>query len=215
MHLAPLRRPGNVEPLPARTPPSLTPAHLASGGQSAELAFRQLRLFIVDRLASILVPRGVCRDLCQDFAQEALLKVRAKLPTFRGDSTVEAWALSIAMRVAFDELRTRRFRCADVAEGEQAGACAPDVHAPPEQERLLARARVVAQLEGAVEGSLTSRQRHVLRAGLQHVPPRETASALGIKLNAVYKLEHDARRKVKRHLEAAGLSQAEALAAFD
>jgi RNA polymerase sigma-70 factor (ECF subfamily) len=206
---------GSAEPARPGTAESLTLAALSSGGRSGDLAFLQLRRFIVDRLSGILVPRGVPRDLCQDFAQEALIKVRAKLPMFRGDSTIEAWALSIAMRVAFDELRARRWRHVRLAGDDPDGLPPPDVHAPAEQERRLARARVVAQLHVAVEAGLTSRQRHVLRAGLQEAPARETASALGIKLNALYKLEHDARRRVKQHLEAAGVSRAEALAVFD
>lgn len=52
----------------------------------------------------------LCRSLTdsdagEDVAQEALLRVLAALPTFRYETTVRIWALSIARRAAMDHLR--------------------------------------------------------------------------------------------------------------
>ena len=43
----------------------------------------------------------------------------------------------------------------------------------------------------------------------------EVARRMGTNQNALYKLLHDARKKLKRQMEAAGLSAKEVLAVFD
>jgi RNA polymerase sigma-70 factor, ECF subfamily len=50
---------------------------------------------------------------------------------------------------------------------------------------------------------------------LEGMPISEVATRMGTNQNALYKLLHDARRKLKRRMEAAGLSPQEVLAAFD
>jgi RNA polymerase sigma-70 factor (ECF subfamily) len=47
------------------------------------------------------------------------------------------------------------------------------------------------------------------------MPVSEVAKRMGTNQNALYKLLHDARRKLKRRMEVAGLSPHEVLAAFD
>jgi RNA polymerase sigma-70 factor, ECF subfamily len=47
------------------------------------------------------------------------------------------------------------------------------------------------------------------------MPISEVARRMGTNQNALYKLLHDARRKLKRQMEAAGLSPLEVLAAFE
>jgi RNA polymerase sigma-70 factor (ECF subfamily) len=50
---------------------------------------------------------------------------------------------------------------------------------------------------------------------LEGMPISEVASRLGTNQNALYKVLHDARRRLKRRMEAAGLSSKEVLAAFE
>jgi RNA polymerase sigma-70 factor (ECF subfamily) len=50
---------------------------------------------------------------------------------------------------------------------------------------------------------------------LEEMPISEVARRMGTNQNALYKLLHDARRKLKRRMEAMGLSPKEVLAVFD
>ena len=70
-------------------------------------------------------------------------------------------------------------------------------------------------LAEVIENRLTDKQRAVLSAELQGMPHAEIAVHLGMKRNALYKLAHDARRRVRAHLEAAGISEADVQGMFD
>jgi RNA polymerase sigma-70 factor, ECF subfamily len=178
-------------------------------------AYRELRTRLVAGLKGVMARRGVSDDLLEDFAHEAVLRIRDGLPTFRGESRFLSWALSIAIRVAFTELRRVRWR--DVSFDEltrDAGAPFEPSPAAPTQDRALARERVLSVLRTVIAGALTEKQQRVLVAELRGMPHTEIASHLGMKRNALYKLSHDARRKVKAALASAGIDETDVLWAF-
>jgi RNA polymerase sigma-70 factor (ECF subfamily) len=190
---------------------------LGEGGADGDAAQRDLRLFIVRGLRRILSSRGAAEDLSEDFAQETLMRVRERLGEFRGESRFTTWVLSIAMRLVFDELRHRRWK--DVSfEAVTAAARGPVAFEPcvdASQEKRVVRERVLAELREVLEKKLTARQRSVLVAELNGMPHAEIAARLGMKRNALYKLSHDARKRVKAQLEAAGVSGADVLWVFE
>lgn len=189
---------------------------LTLDGPAAEGARKDLRALLVTGLVRVLSKRGVAPDACEDFAQEALLKVQERLGSFRGESRFTTWALAIATRVAFDELRHRRWKDVSfddvTARGSEPVSFEPRAEVSPED--ALARERVLVALRKAIEGELTPRQRAVLQAELEGMPQAEIALQLGMNRNALYKLAHDARKKVKSCLEASGITEVEALASF-
>jgi RNA polymerase sigma-70 factor (ECF subfamily) len=81
-------------------------------------------------------------------------------------------------------------------------------------ERRLTRERVIAVLHEVINTQLTERQRRVIVAELQGMPQMEIAEQLQMNRNALYKLSHDARRKLKAQLELAGMVAADVLWAF-
>ena len=190
---------------------------LGADGPVREAAQRDLRRLLVRGLRRILAPHGLGEDLCEDFAQETLLRIRERLSAFRGESRFTTWALSIATRVAFDELRHKRWK--DVSfEAATADALVPLAFEPGSdapQEKGVLRERVLAELRDVIENKLTDKQRRVLIAELNGMPHAEIAEALGMNRNALYKLSHDARKRVKFHLESAGLSEVEVLWVFE
>lgn len=190
---------------------------LADDGPAGEAAQRELRLILVRGLRHLLASRGHAEDLCEDFAQEALLRIRERLASFRGESRFTTWALSIATRVAFDELRHQRWKDVplEVASADAQGPLAFEPRSDALPEKGLLRERVLAELRAVIEHKLTDRQRKVLIAELNGMPHAEIATALGTNRNAVYKLSHDARKRVKFHLASAGLSEGEVLWVFE
>jgi RNA polymerase sigma-70 factor, ECF subfamily len=71
-------------------------------------------------------------------------------------------------------------------------------------------------LRRMIDEELTDRQREaVVAVILEGMPISEVARRMGTNQNALYKLLHDARKKLKRQMEASGLSAKEVLAVFD
>jgi RNA polymerase sigma-70 factor (ECF subfamily) len=190
---------------------------LADGGPVGEAAQRDLRLVLVRGLRHILAPRGLAEDLCEDLAQESLLRIRERLEAFRGESRFTTWAMSIATRIAFDELRHKRWTDVsfDAVTADARGPLAFEPGADASREKGLLRERVLSELHAVIEHKLTAKQRTVLIAELNGMPHAEIAGALGMTRNALYKLAHDARKRVKFHLESAGLSEDEVLWVFE
>jgi len=153
-----------------------------------------------------------------DFAQEALIKITGNLDSFRGESRFTTWAQKIAMNVALTELKRRRWRDVSLqdllAKREAADRGPAETQLTPEQ--LALQNTVLHELRRMVDEELTDRQREaVVAVLLEGMPISEVARRMGTNQNALYKLLHDARKKLKRQMQAAGLSAKEVLATFE
>jgi RNA polymerase sigma-70 factor (ECF subfamily) len=153
-----------------------------------------------------------------DFAQEALIKITGNLDSFRGESRFTTWAQKIAMNVALTELKRRRWRDVSLqdlfAQREAADRGPAETQLTPEQ--LALQNTVLHELRRMVDEELTDRQREaVVAVLLEGMPISEVARRMGTNQNALYKLLHDARKKLKRQMQAAGLSPQEVLATFE
>jgi RNA polymerase sigma-70 factor (ECF subfamily) len=152
--------------------------------------------------------------MAQDFAQDALLKILDNLDSFRGESKFTTWASKIAARVAISELRRARYKSFSLEHLTASGDILPAITAPsgapdggPAPEHFVERQEVLRIVEAAFRAVLTERQQTALRAVvIEGMPVEEVARQMGSNRNALYKLIHDARLKLKRHMEAQGLS---------
>jgi RNA polymerase sigma-70 factor (ECF subfamily) len=152
-----------------------------------------------------------------DFAQEALIRITGNLGSFRGESRFTTWAQKIATNVALTELRRRRWRDVSLQElfarREAADREPADTQISPEQQAL--QNTVLRELRRVVDEELTDRQREaVVAVLLEGMPISEVARRMNTNQNALYKLLHDARKKLKRRMEAAGIASGEVLEAF-
>jgi RNA polymerase sigma-70 factor (ECF subfamily) len=152
-------------------------------------------------------------QMAQDMAQDATLRVMENLDSFRGDSQFTTWATRIAVRVAISDLRRARYKdfsLEDIsADGDLLPATANPVASekPPGPERAAERAEVLVKVQQALEEVLTERQYQALMATtVRGVPLEVVAQQMDTNRNALYKLIHDARRKLRTHLETQGLS---------
>jgi RNA polymerase sigma-70 factor, ECF subfamily len=148
---------------------------------------------------------GDLDDIANLAADDALVSVLRRLDDFRGDSRFSTWAYKFALYEAAVKLRKRAWQGREVPlEPEDWGMFSsaglePDAEA--EQSELL------ATVQAAIEEVLTPHQRRVLVAlALNGVPIDVLAERLNTNRNALYKTLHDARRKLREHLEERGLA---------
>ena len=161
-------------------------------------------------------------QMAEDYAQDSVMRVLQRLDSFRGESRFTTWATRIALRIAISDLRRARyrdFRLDDLmAEGEllpARTASLPHDDRSPTPEGVAERADVQERIARALREGLTPRQRQALEAVvLQGVPLEVVAQQMGSNRNALYKLVHDARRKLRAELEAQGLDVAYMLDLF-
>lgn len=160
----------------------------------------------------------------EDFVQEAIVKILDNLDTFRGESKFTTWAQKIAIRVAFSELRRKRWENISLQDlipqqsAGEAGETTPLVWIPsaePSPERRVTRQNLRALLVYLIQEELTDLQRQAMVAVvLQGMPVEVVARRMDTNRNALYKLLHDARQRLKHRLEEQGVSVDEVMAAF-
>lgn len=190
-------------------------------GPERERALADLRVVIVRGLK--ITFGGRVRGLdetAEDFAQDALIRILNNLDSFRGESRFTTWAQRVAVRVAYTELRRRRWRDVSLQEvierhegsGREPGALTDRTSSP---ERETAKKMMVETLQRFINEELTERQQEAMVAVMfEGMPLEEAARRMGTNRNALYKLLHDARKKLKKRIEAEGLSPGEVLEAI-
>lgn len=159
--------------------------------------------------------------LIEDITQESLLRVLDRLDTFEGRSKFTTWVYTIAVRIGLSELRLRKWQEAslealetssDPEETPFARFAAPK----PNPETATAQADALSLVMTAMEEELTPYQRKVMQAVVMRgVPLDVLAERLGKDRNTLYKVMHDARVKLKAHLELTGHPPDELLALFN
>lgn len=73
-------------------------------------------------------------------------------------------------------------------------------------DQAMSRSTLLMRLKQLIESELTERQWTAITAELGGMPLPQLAEKLGSNTNSVYKLLHDARKKLRRGLEASGLT---------
>lgn len=199
-------------------------AELRNPGAAQDAALMDLRAIILSGLPYALSPYLRQDDprfeaLAEETAQDTLLRVLDRLDDFQGRSQFTTWVYTIAVRVALTELRRKRWEnisleglLEDEDQPAPSGLAAdPD----PSPERQVEGSDMLVRVRRIIEEELTGKQRQALIAlAIQGMPMEEAARRLGTNRNALYKLLHDARLRIKLRLAAEGLSPEEVLAAI-
>lgn len=159
-------------------------------------------------------------EMAEDYAQNALLRIQDNLDKFRGDARFTTWAYRFVINEAAADLRRRRYRdfsWDEVAAQEKAtfiplleGVTRTDLELEAE------RAELIAFLLQLLESELNERQRlAILGVHFQGRSLQEVAEALETTPNTLYKMLHDARKKLKAKLLAHHYSAGDILGLFD
>jgi len=131
--------------------------------------------------------------------------VLRRLDDFRGASRFTTWAYKFALLEAAVKLRKRSWQGREVplepASWSLFSSAGLEPDAEAEQSELL------RTLQSAIAEVLTPHQRRVLVAlALNDVPIDVLAERLNTNRGALYKTVHDARRKLRNHLQGRGLA---------
>jgi RNA polymerase sigma-70 factor (ECF subfamily) len=186
-------------------------------GSRKNEALADLRTLLVEGLrAALHGGTGGVESAVEDFAQEALIKILDNLNSFRGESRFTTWAHKICMRTAFAEMRRSRWRDVSLDEAILQHEESPSTPTDPldDPERAATQSTIMAQFRRFIDEELTEKQRTALLAALGGMPLEAVAERMGTNRNALYKLLHDARKRLKRRMEAEGLSPQDVLSGF-
>src|SRR5215218_547911 len=207
--------------IPGAEPPARSRAELSrdlherlrGGGPGRERAVAELHAlllraarFELDRRRDSLAHLGTGdrEDLAQQSADDALLAVLRKLGEFRGESRFTTWAYKFALLEAGIKVRRRAWQGREIPIEDEAWAVLAD--AGDTAQHQAETGELIAALRVEIERSLSARQRQVLVAvTINDVPIDVLAERLGSNRGALYKTLHDARKKLRNHLEQRGL----------
>ena len=181
-------------------------AELASSDVAVEsAALASLREFLRRTLAKGFGSQLPDADL-EELAQEATVRVHQKKASFNGNSRFTTWAAAIAVNLALSTLRRQRFKNVSLDDAAASGLA---LIVPPRAPGALAKAQLMGALSEAIETKLSERQREALHAKLSGMPMVEIARRQNTSVGALYKLLHDARKRLRASLEARGFDSSD------
>jgi RNA polymerase sigma-70 factor (ECF subfamily) len=145
-------------------------------------------------------------DLAQEAADDAAVSVLRRLGDFRGESSFRTWAYKFALLEASVKVRRRAWRDREVTlEPEHWQSLAHSGLGPDDEAE---NAALLEAVRDGIRTALTPRQRQVLVAAvLEGVPIDVLAERLDSNRNALYKLLHDARRRLRAYVAEAGFPE--------
>jgi RNA polymerase sigma-70 factor, ECF subfamily len=144
-------------------------------------------------------------DIANQAADDALVSVLARLDDFRGASRFTTWVYKFALLEAAVKLRKRSWQGREVPLEPETWSLFSSAGIEPSEE--AEQSELLATLQRAIADVLTPHQRRVLIAlALNGIPIDVLAERLSTNRGALYKTLHDARRKLRKHLDEQGLS---------
>jgi RNA polymerase sigma-70 factor (ECF subfamily) len=144
-------------------------------------------------------------DIANQAADDALVSILARLDTFRGASRFTTWAYKFGLLESAVKLRRRAWQGREVPLEPETWRLFSSAGIEPGE--YAEQSELLETLQQAIADILTPHQRRVLVAlALNGVPIDVLAERLSTTRGALYKTLHDARRKLRGHLEELGLS---------
>ena len=171
-----------------------------------ELMLRAARFEVSRRRTSLPHLRGDdLDDLAVQAADDALVGVLRRLDDFRGASRFTSWAYKFALLEAAVKLRKRAWQGKEIPLESETWSSISSSGLEPDVE--VEQTELLTVVQHAIAEVLTPHQRRVLVAlAIDGVPIDVLAERLETTRGALYKTLHDARRKLRKHLEESGLA---------
>jgi RNA polymerase sigma-70 factor (ECF subfamily) len=199
----------------------------ADGTPEQAEAIEDLRLYLLRAVLYFFSQnrgdlRGLARSeieqVAQDLAQDALLTILKNLDEFRGESKFTTWAYRFAINMSLVEARRQRWKNLSldrILENAELPDFQFEDKDSPDPDRSAQQQEIWEAVREVIEHELTDRQRAILTAVVfDDVPVDVVTKEFKMNRNAVYKMVHDARTKLKRRLEERGFDVADILTLF-
>ena len=169
-------------------------------------ALEELREVLLRGLRRAFQSKAGDDAFAEDIAQDALVRILDRLDQFEGRSRFTTWAMSVAVHLATSELRRKRTKdiSLDAITSRDALRIEFADDAAEQPSAGVERDSVIEKLQDLIDQQLTDRQRIAIQALLNGLPVEEIANRTDSNRNAVYKLVHDARTRLKQGFEQAG-----------
>ncbi len=185
--------------------------NLTSAGPKREEALSDLSAILLAGLRAAL--RGWTRtrgrefdSLADDFVQETLMQILDKIGTFRDLSRFTTWAHKICIRIALTELRRKRWQDSSLEDLAEQGRMMSDMRSDSPKDAVHSGMNIQLLMKMMTE-ELSEKQMAALGAvAIRGMPLEEAARRLGTNRNALYKVLHDARLKLKGRLIRDGMT---------
>lgn len=202
---------------------------LHKSGDAQDQALSDLREYLV-RAAYVYLRDGRSElshlstnhlyEMAEDYAQNALMSIQNSLEKFRGDAKFTTWSYRFVINEAAADLRKKQYREFSWDEvREQGTAVFTAVLATTtalEPELKTERAELIRFLLQIIETELNERQQiALLEIHFRGRSMQEVAEILETTPNTVYKMLHDARKKIRAKLLARHYSAGDVLGLFD
>jgi RNA polymerase sigma-70 factor, ECF subfamily len=190
---------------------------LRAGGPVQAEALTDLRGLLLRGLATSFQARGdTDQAFVEEVVQQALMHILDHLEQFQGRSRFTTWAMAITVRLAMSALRRTRWQDVSLESMTASIEGAPawdraDTTSPVQHAEQHAMVETLSRL---IDEALTEKQWMALTAELGGMPVEEIARRMDSNVNAVYKLLHDARQRLKHGLETAGYTAEDVRSAF-
>ena len=177
-----------------------------SVAQLHALLLRAARFEVARRRPTLPHLRGnELEDIAYEAADDALMSVLARLDDFRGESRFTTWVYKFALLEAAVKLRKRAWQGREVPLEPESWSLFTTADLGPQDE--AEQSELLQTVQTAVAEGLTPHQREVLVAlALNGIPIDVLAERLDTTRGALYKTLHDARRKLRKHLDEKGIS---------
>jgi RNA polymerase sigma-70 factor (ECF subfamily) len=172
-------------------------------------AVSDLRDMLLRGLSKSLSKNGRVDDaFLDDIVQEASMKVLTNLGGFEGRSAFRTWAVTIAVRTAVSKMRTRDWKDVSLDSVTANAEFDPQIAVDESEaiDQTNGRRMVLSKLKELIDSELTKKQWTAITAELAGMPLPQIADKLGSNTNSIYKLLHDARKKLRQGLEASGFT---------
>jgi RNA polymerase sigma-70 factor (ECF subfamily) len=172
-------------------------------------AVRDLRDMLYRGLSkSLSKGRRIDDAFLDDIVQESSMKILGKLGGFEGRSKFRTWAVTIAVRTAVSAMRKREWQNVSLESVTSGTELDPQIAVDSSEtaDPWNGRSELLSKLKELIDTELTEKQWTAITAELGGMPLPQIAEKLGSNTNSLYKLLHDARKKLRGGLEATGFT---------
>ena len=175
--------------------------------EEREAAITELRSILLRGLSKSLNNRYGKPFSAEDIVQDALIRILDSLDQFQGNSKFITWAMTVATRIGISSLRRKYHEDMSLdAFATEDGFRIEVATEDSAVDDVADKSELLDVLQRLIESALTDKQRLVVRSFLSGYSTDGIAEQTGTNRNAVYKLLHDARVKLKTGFAEAGFS---------